>query len=471
MSIKDIHTVYFLGIGGIGMSALARWFKHNAFQVEGYDRTSTPLTDELENEGIRIHFNDEVSAISQEVLKNKAGTLVVYTPAIPKEHKIYNYLKSGEYTLMKRSQLLGLVTDEMFTVAVAGTHGKTTTSSMIAHILKASSLNCTAFLGGIATNYNSNLILNEEGGTNLVAVVEADEFDRSFLTLHPNIAVVTSADADHLDIYSDESDLQNSFRDFISQVRKSGHLFIEDAVANTLFKETIFFDSLKDVSVSRYSLEKGDFVAKNLRVEEGSFVFDFQGPQNYIEALKLFVPGFHNVENAIAAIAVALQLGIKEQKIKEAIASFRGVKRRFEYVLRSPQLVYIDDYAHHPTEIDAFLRSVKALYPGKKVTVIFQPHLYSRTRDFVEGFAKSLNLADEVWLLDIYPAREKPIEGVSSQLIFDKLHSVEKRMCKFEDFHQLLKKGHTEVLVTIGAGDIGQMVEPIKNMLLNSDNK
>jgi UDP-N-acetylmuramate--alanine ligase len=464
LKLDELKNIYFLGIGGIGMSALARWFNHNGYAVSGYDKTPTPLTDELEQEGIYVHFEDSLKEVPQEVLKDKAHTLVVYTPAIPVEHQVKDYLQAQGYEMLKRSKVLGLLTEQMFTVAVAGTHGKTTTSSMIAHLLKASGLDCAAFLGGIAQNYNTNMLINEKKGAETIVVVEADEFDRSFLALHPNIAVVTSADADHLDIYKDKHDLENAFKDFIGQVVDGGEVYVQNKI-----KDMLASAHENRLKVNAYGLEGGAYRAENLHVAKGAFVFDAVGPDFRFDKLELYVPGFHNVENALAAIAVGHRLKIGEDKIRRAIATFGGVKRRFEYVYRSEDLVFIDDYAHHPVEIEAFLKSVRALYPEKKITAVFQPHLYTRTRDFAEGFSESLSLADEVYLLDIYPAREKPIEGVSSQIIFDKLTSPQKTLCSKEQLLEALKDQKPEVIVTIGAGDIAQLVDKIKKQLRITD--
>ncbi|UII29236.1 UDP-N-acetylmuramate--L-alanine ligase [Fulvivirga maritima] len=457
MKLDSYHSVYFIGVGGIGMSALARWFAHNGYKVSGYDRTPTALTQKLEEEGVAIHYEDKVENIPAEIIENKEKSLVIYTPAIPASHKEYNHLKDHGYEIKKRSAVLGLISEQFFTVAVAGTHGKTTTSSMVSHILKSAGKDITVFLGGIATNYNSNFIANNTDKA--VAVVEADEFDRSFLTLSPDLAVVTSADADHLDIYGDKDKLQNSFKDFIHKLRHNGKLYINDKIAKELVD-----DSFEGI-VNTYGMNRGQFFASNVTMNNGFFQFDYQDAQSKIERLMLGVPGFHNVENVTAAIAIGLELGLSEEDIRKGVESYRGVKRRFEYVLRSEQIVFVDDYAHHPVEITAFLSSLKALYPDRKVTAIFQPHLFTRTRDFAVEFSESLSLADEVILLDIYPAREEPIEGVSSELLLENITIDKKELCTKEQLINNLEEKELEVVATIGAGDIDKLVEPIKEML------
>ena len=456
MNIRDYHIVFFIGVGGIGMSALARWFNANGFKVYGYDRTETPLTKELFKEGISIHYEDQIDLIPNQLYDGKG--LVIITPAIPKSHKQMNHLKDQGFELHKRSQILGMISDQFTTVAVAGTHGKTTTSSMIAHLLKSAGLDVTAFLGGIATNYNTNFIANR-GSDKVIAVVEADEFDRSFLTLHPDIAVITSTDADHLDIYGNKDALKDSFKVFIKQVKAAGKLFVTEAVANDLdVSNTKIFNRT-------YGLNRGQFFASNITIVDGFFVFNYCDEQYNIDNIKLGVPGFHYVENAVVAIAVALALGASPEEVKAGIESYTGVKRRFEYILRSEQIVFVDDYAHHPTEIEAFLKSLKALYPDRKITAIFQPHLYTRTRDFMDGFAESLSLADEVILLGIYPAREAPIPGITSEVIFEKLQVSAKVSTTKSELEGLLADKDLEVVATIGAGDIDQLVSPIKQQL------
>jgi UDP-N-acetylmuramate--alanine ligase len=455
--LKQYKYIYFLGIGGIGMSALARWFKINGFEVAGYDRTSTALTDTLQKEGILVHFEDSVKMIPAEFLQNTTQTLVVLTPAVPVDHLGYNYLKSNGFTIQKRSQVLGLIAGGMFTIGIAGTHGKTTTSSMTAHLLRHAGVNCAAFLGGITQNYGTNMLLNEPADdlSQVPCVVEADEFDRSFLTLFPEIAVVTSTDADHLDIYGSHASVLDSFSAYVSQIKPTGRLFMRTGLK--------LADKTR-AQVAEYSLNEGDYYAENVHIESACFVFDAVYPGGRIKNLTLQVPGFHNVENAIVAIAVGLEIGLSEEQIRSGINSFGGVKRRFEYYLKTDTKVLIDDYAHHPAEVSAFLSSAKALYPDRHVTAIFQPHLYSRTRDFAEEFAQSLSLADSVVLLDIYPARELPIPGVTSDLIFD-LITCDKVLCTKSELVELIKNRSTDVVATIGAGDIDRYIEPIKTVL------
>ena len=460
MKIKDLHIVYFIGIGGIGMSAIARWFNQNGVTVHGYDRTETSLTRALVDEGIDIHYDDDVKLLPDSLINDKKGSLVIYTPAIPKDHKEFNFLKGAGHELMKRSEVLGLITKNSFTVAVAGTHGKTTTSSMVAHLLKNSGRDIAAFLGGLSTNYNSNFLINKELTNETVTVVEADEFDRSFLTLYPDMAIVTSMDADHLDIFGDKDALRASFGDFICQIKEGGHLFINDNIEYKGLAANALCDH------ASYGINRGQFFAVNLRISGDTFVFDFSSKGQLIKGLSLGVPGYHNVENMVAAIVVAVSLGLDETSIREGVATYRGVKRRFEYVARQKNVIYIDDYAHHPTEIKAFLKSVKDMYSDKKITVIFQPHLYSRTRDFADEFAESLSLADRVLLLDIYPAREQPIEGVTSELLYRNIKT-DKQMCRKEDVVKILGQNEIEVLVTLGAGDIDQLVLPIKEHIMS----
>ncbi len=456
MKLEQYDSVYFLGIGGIGMSAIARWFKHKGLRVAGYDRTPTPLTHELIEEGMEIHFDDRIEFIPGYISKEK--TLVVFTPAIPKNHIEHTYLNDQGFTIIKRSEVLGLLTKNYKTVAVAGTHGKTTTSSLIAHILKCAGINMVAFLGGITTNYASNLVIHGEVNPTTVVVVEADEYDRSFLRLFPEIAVVTSADADHLDIYGDHANMLISFKDFINQINKGGNLIIHESISTLANRVEITKDT--------YGMSQGQFFAGNITANGGFFEFDLHGFGKKIEKIQLGVPGFHNMENAIAAILVALKLGIDESLIRKALASFTGVKRRFEFIIKKNDLVYIDDYAHHPTEIEAFLTSLKAMYKGRKISVVFQPHLFTRTRDFAEGFSKSLSLADEVLLMDIYPAREEPIPGVTSDMLFANITSAVKIRCNKTDIMQKLQDLDIEVLATVGAGDIDLFVKPIRELLM-----
>lgn len=458
MKLADYENIYFLGIGGIGMSALARWFLKQGLKVSGYDRTATTLTEALQKEGMHIHFEDGIQFIPEEVSNNKDKTLVIFTPAIPKDHAEYNYLKEKNYPILKRSEVLGLVSRDYVTVAVAGTHGKTTTSSMVAHLLKTAKKSMVAFLGGITTNYESNLVMHGTASSDTIAVAEADEFDRSFLRLFPKIAIVTSADADHLDIYGDHESLITSFKEFISQIDKGGQLIIHESINEKLASE------IHHVNKNIYSMSRGQFFAGNITAKGGFFEFDLHG-FGKVEHIRLGVPGFHNIENAVAASIAAWHCGVDLPTIKKGLESFAGVKRRFEFVIRHERLVYVDDYAHHPTEIEAFLRSMKSMYPRRKLTVVFQPHLYTRTRDFAEGFSQSLSIADEVLLMDIYPARELPLPGVDSDMVFKNITSGVKIRCGKNDLLMQLDKLAIEVLATIGAGDIDTFVEPIRNML------
>ncbi len=450
MELSKINRVYFVGIGGIGMSALARYFAKRGVLVCGYDKTRTNLTIALENEGILISYLDEESVLPVSFTENHPDSLVVYTPAIPKNSNILNHFKDNGFDLKKRSEVLGIISEEMFCIAVAGTHGKTTTSSMIAHILTDTGFGCTAFLGGITSNYNSNVLY----GKNNVVVVEADEYDRSFLTLHPDVAVITSMDADHLDIYGDESHLHDSFNLFADQIKENGKLFIKDG--------------LQMHGITYSANANSALKAENIHVKNGNFVFDFNDGYTTIKELSLAMPGKHNVENAIAAIGVALSLGIHPKSIKKAVASFKGVKRRFETLVNTPSHIYIDDYAHHPEELRACFDAVRQLHPDKKLTVIFQPHLFTRTRDFADEFAKVLSTVDELILLEIYPARELPIEGINSQFLLDKITCGEKELCGKDLVLTHIKSKKPELLLTVGAGDIDTLVEPLKNTLNNA---
>lgn len=445
MELRNIQRVYLVGIGGIGMSGLARYFNHLGYTVCGYDKTSTPLTTALHAEGMPIVFEDKAELIPAEFHKPDASTLIIYTPAIPKDSAILNFFKDGGFDLQKRSQVLGIISKGMFTVAVAGTHGKTTTSSMIAHILKDSGTDCSAFLGGIASNYNSNVLY----GKNNIVVVEADEYDRSFLTLHPDIAVITSMDADHLDIYGDHQHLTDSFRLFASQIKPGGKLIRRQGLP-------------LDTGLTYGIVADADAIAQNVRIENGSFIFDFKNSSVTIPNIELGIAGTHNIENAVAAIQTALYLNVEPGAIYSALTSFRGVKRRFEYILKTPEHIFIDDYAHHPEELRACISSIKKLYPTKKLTTIFQPHLFTRTRDFVDGFAEVLDMTDELLLLDIYPARELPIDGVDANMILSRMKLQNKRLCGMQESVELVKQQQPELLLTVGAGDIDQLVELLK---------
>lgn len=440
------------------MSALARWFNVNGFSVSGYDKTPTSLTDTLAEEGISVIFEDSVQQIPALYKLDPSQTLVVYTPAIPANHQQMAYFRANGFETQKRSQVLGWITRNLRTVGVAGTHGKTTTSSMVAHLLRSAGVNCTAFLGGITQNYGTNFLLNEptDRPEEVVCVVEADEFDRSFLTLFPDLAIVTSTDADHLDIYGEHNALLDSFRAYVGQIKAGGTLFM---------KKGLQLREGAAVDVQEYSLNEGNYRSENLCIVNSRFVFDIVYPGGRIDAIPMMIPGYHNVENAIAATAVALRLGVSPGQIREGLSTYRGVKRRFEYIIESKEVVYIDDYAHHPTEIEAFLSSVKALYPGRHVTAIFQPHLFTRTRDFADGFADSLSLADRLILLDIYPAREQPIEGVNSEMLLAKVNLEDKIILSKEAIIDELRRTTNDIVVTIGAGDIDKLVGKIKEIL------
>ncbi len=448
MKLSNIKRVYLVGIGGIGMSGLARYFAHLGLPVYGYDKTNTPLTTELANEGINVIYEDNESLIPADFHLPDEYTLIIYTPAIPKNSEILNFFINNGFQLFKRSQVLGLLSEGMYTIAVAGTHGKTTTSCMVAHILKHSGKDCSAFLGGIATNYNTNVLY----GMNNIMVVEADEYDRSFLTLHPDIAIVTSMDADHLDIYGDHSHLTESFKLFVSQLKPGGNVIAKQGLD---INHTIAY-SIK---------EQADAYAENLRIDGGEFYFNFKNKNISINNIHLGIPGIHNVENSVAAIQAALLVNVEPEEIKAALTAFTGVKRRFEYIVKTSKHIYIDDYAHHPEELRAAITSVNRIYPDKKLTAIFQPHLFTRTRDFADGFAEVLSMVDELILLEIYPARELPIEGVNSQMLLDKMALANKRMLSKAETLAVVEQEQPELLLTVGAGDIDQLVKPLKELL------
>ncbi|WGH75166.1 UDP-N-acetylmuramate--L-alanine ligase [Tenacibaculum tangerinum] len=442
MNLKTIHNVYFIGIGGIGMSAIARYFSVNGKVVAGYDKTPTPITKSLEEIGIEIHFEDAVNNIPITFLSTQK-TLVVYTPAIPKNHLELNYFINNGYTVLKRAEILGEITKHTFCLAVAGTHGKTTTSAILGHIMQPEK--ATSFLGGIAENYNSNLILGEAK----VSVVEADEFDRSFLKLAPNIACVTSMDADHLDIYGENEFLQQSFREFASKV--SDTLIVAKGLP------------LKGIT---YAVnEEADYKAHNVRIATGNYVFDVQTPTSEIKNIAFHLPGKHNMMNALAALAMADVYGVSLENIKTQLGSFKGVQRRFSYKIKTEDMVLIDDYAHHPAEIKAVAQSIREMYPKEHVLVVFQPHLFSRTRDFADDFAQALSLFNEVLLLDIYPAREVPIKGITSSWLLEKITTDAKKLVTKEKLSDEIIKSASKVVVMLGAGDIGLLVDEVKNKL------
>ena len=458
--MQHIRYVYLLGIGGIGMSALARYFKADAKVVSGYDKTPTPLTDSLVSEGIEIHFDDDVNCIPFAIRNatNKTEVLVILTPAVPANHSELVFFKSNGYEIAKRSKVLGMLSADHFTLAVAGTHGKTTTSTLLAHILHSAGLNCSAFLGGISTNFKSNLLIGDSSKPDHKVVVEADEFDRSFLTLFPNLAIITSMDADHLDIYGDPNEMQNTYRVFAAQVKREGLLLYKQGLE-------IGNPQCRKMTYSIKANEAADFRGENIRVENGEYKFTLETPALKIENLTLGLPGRHNVENAVAASGLALECGVSPSALKQALASFKGAQRRFEVQVKNENTVYIDDYAHHPEELRAAISSARELYPDKKIAGIFQPHLYSRTRDFADGFAESLSLLDTLYMIELYPARETAIPGVNSQMILDKVSIVDKYLVSRNDLLIKLTNEKPEVLLTLGAGDIDQLVKPIAQLL------
>jgi UDP-N-acetylmuramate--alanine ligase len=452
--MNNIQSIYFIGIGGIGMSNLARYFMTKGKKVAGYDRTETPLTKDLVTEGAGIHYTDDVKLIP-DYCKDKESTLVVYTPAVPTENKEVRYFQGNEFTIQKRAQVLGIITKSSKALCCAGTHGKTTTSGMLAHILKQSHLDCNAFLGGILKNYGSNLMLSDKSE---FTVVEADEYDRSFHWLHPYMALIISVDPDHLDIYGTEEEYLKSFEKFTSLIQQGGALVMKHNIK--LSPKTG-----KDVRIYTYSMDKGDFHAQNIKIGNGEIRFDFVTPKETIADIQLGVPIKINIENGIGSMALAWLNGATADELRHGMTTFMGAKRRFDFLLKTDKIVMMDDYAHHPEELAASITSVKELYPDRKLTGIFQPHLYTRTRDFAPEFARSLSLLDELILLDIYPAREKPIEGVTSKIIFDKVTCL-KTLCNKEELLPLLEnKNDLEVLLTVGAGDIDQLLGPIKDIL------
>jgi UDP-N-acetylmuramate--alanine ligase len=444
MNLNQIHNVYFIGIGGIGMSALARYFQYIGKKVVGYDKTPTQLTDELQAIGLEIHFEDNIHLIPEDFYVE--NTLVIVTPAVPVSHSEWNYFIEREYNIKKRAEVLGIITKDTYCFAVAGTHGKTTTSSILGHVLYESGVDVTAFLGGIVENYNSNLI----GSGKTVTVVEADEFDRSFLHLHPNVSCVTSMDADHLDIYGDAASIEESFREFAAKT-SSENLYVIKGLP--LEGNTIGVNN------------DADFSAQNIRIENGFYMFDVKTPTEVVRNVKFGLPGHHNLTNALLAFAMAKSYGVSNEKISAALASFKGVRRRFSFQIREEKLVYIDDYAHHPTEINAVHQAVRELYPGKKIIAAFQPHLFSRTKDFVDGFAESLSKFDEILLMEIYPARELPMEGVNSTWLLSKIDNPNKKLVNKDQLFTSFENSDAEVFITIGAGDIGELVKDLKKAL------
>lgn len=451
VQLADIKKVYFIGIGGIGMSAIARYFKFHGREVSGYDKTETVLTKQLVAEGIPVHYDDNLE------LAPKDADLVVYTPAIPKDHSELNFYRNNNIPLLKRSEVLGVITEGSFNICVAGTHGKTTISTMIAHLLRHTGYGCNAFLGGVAVNYNSNYWSD----TRNVCVVEADEYDRSFLRLSPDMAVISAMDPDHLDIYGTPEAMEDAYIEFSKRVKLGGWMISKHGLSRGA--------ALESTHQLTYSLNDtgADIHAENIRMENGSYHFNVVTRLWKLDDITLNMGGLHNIENVIAAIMIAHHLGIADDKIKAAVADFRGVKRRFEYMIKTPSLVFVDDYAHHPEELRALISGARKLFPGKKCTVIFQPHLFTRTRDFAKEFAASLDLADEVVLLPIYPARELPIEGVTSNLILDQMRIENKQILDKAQVLEFIKQQHNEnwLLITAGAGDIDTLLQPIKTSI------
>ncbi len=455
MEMNEIKSVYFIGAGGIGMSALERYFLSRGKRVGGYDRTPTELTDILMTEGIELHFEDNVQLIPA-VFLDKTHTLVVRTPAVPADHTELNYFLENDFVIQKRAQVLGTITASSRALCVAGTHGKTTTSTMAAHLMRQSHLGCTAFLGGISMNYHSNLIVDEKSP---YTVIEADEFDRSFHWLHPEITAITSTDPDHLDIYGTQDAYLESFRHYTSLIRPGGALLLH---RNVEIKPQV----TEGVQIYTYDRTEGDFHAENIRIGGGEITFDFVTPWHSISDVSLGVPVSINIDNSIAAMAMALLAGATAAEIKTAMGTFRGVERRFDFKIKTPEKAFLTDYAHHPTEIEQSIRSLKELYPGKKLTVVFQPHLYSRTRDFQREFADALSLSDAVILTDIYPARELPLEGITSEVVFHQLRpDMERYLCTKEGVVQRLNQTDTDLVAVLGAGDIDTIVPQLQALL------
>lgn len=445
MSISKKH-IYFVGIGGIGMSALARYFVATGNTVAGYDKTPSDITRALQDLGVSIHFEDSISNIPN-AFKDSDKTLVVYTPAIPRSHSQLNYFIAQNFEIKKRSQVLGTITQNTFCFAIAGTHGKTTTTSILGHLLKECNVKMTAFLGGVSENYNSNLIQN---GTEITAV-EADEFDRSFLTLSPDYACITSMDADHLDIYGDASELIKSFQDFSKKIKPGGKLFVRQGLP------------LKGIT---YAIEEdADYTTENIQINNGSYTFNIKTPDGILKGFTFHLPGRHNLSNALVALAMCLSYGLPHSKLVAALKTYKGVKRRFTYQIKEKDLVFIDDYAHHPKELNAVHQAVREMYPTDRVLAVFQPHLFTRTKDFADEFAFELSQFDEVLLLDIYPAREEPIKGITSQLLLDKITAASKKLTTKANLVSDIKKSTAKIILTIGAGDIGEEVKTIKKAL------
>jgi len=449
MKFSQIHTVYFIGIGGIGMSAIARFFNSQGKRVLGYDKTETVLTKTLANEGVEIHYSDWGESVLEALSKEE--TLVIYTPAIPANHGEYNALKNSGFNIIKRAKALGIISEEKETYAVAGTHGKTTTSSIMAHVLYETKASCNAFIGGITTNYKSNCLINESSQR---VVVEADEFDRSFLELSPDYSIITSMDADHLDIYGEADELKRSFVEFIEKTNTTGLIFAHSSLDLSLYtgKTSILTYGFDSVS---------NWKGQNLRYVDGQLFFDVENDGRFYNDIQFGLPGKHNAENALAVFGMLIETGVSEEEVRKSFVSYLGVKRRFEYHTRRDDLVIIDDYAHHPQELSAFLGSVKEIYPAKKITAVFQPHLFSRTNDFMDEFATALEVVNELYLLDIYPARELPMEGVTSDVLLGRVNLKSKAMSSKSNIVDDLKKSSHEVIVIVGAGDIDTCINPI----------
>lgn len=449
MKLNTYHNIYFVGIGGIGMSALAKYFHEQNKKISGYDKTPSDNTKTLEDLGINISYSDDIETIDPKYLQS-SETLVVYTPAIPNSNVILNYFNSNHFTVLKRSEILGMITKDTFCFAVAGTHGKTTTTSILGHLMFEANQNMTAFLGGISENYNSNLIQNGSETT----VVEADEFDRSFMTLSPNFACITSMDADHLDIYGDKESLKQSFLDFSKNISNDGKLFVHESLS---------------VEGITYGIDSNaDYAAQNIKIVEGAYHFDLKTPNSILRNFRFHLPGSHNLNNAVAALAMALEFGCTKEKLQKGLNSYRGVKRRFSYKIKEQSFVFIDDYAHHPKEIDAVYQAITEMHPNRKVTAVFQPHLFSRTQDFGEEFAHSLSVFDAVLLLEIYPARELPITGINASWLLEKITAPFKKLVTKSALFDVIKSIDNPVLVTMGAGDIGTLVEPLSKKILHA---
>jgi len=465
MNLDLPKHIYLIGIGGIGMSALARYFNAKGKNVCGYDKAQSTLCKQLENEGIKIHYNDGVENIPQ-IIQNATYNeiLVIYTPAIPKQNIELNFFSDKGFKLYKRAEVLGMISKQSYTIAVAGTHGKTTTSAILAHILQNAGKQTTAFLGGISKNYNTNLLLAEKGN---ILIVEADEYDRSFLQLQPDIAIITSVDVDHLDIYKNKEDLHVAFKQFVSQIKQKGVLLVEESIA-------IDFPVPEAGAKLSYSAStKADYYAENIKVKAGKMIFDMtalnimpgMNCEKKQEDLELILPGVHNVSNAVAAAAAACYLGLSCEDVIQGLSTFEGIKRRFDVHINNKNLAYVDDYAHHPKEVSSTIIAAKQLFPDREITVIFQPHLFSRTQDFAHDFAESLSLANQLILLDIYPARELPIEGVNAKMLLNLCTNPRKETCSKEELLKVLEQEELDVLLTLGAGDIDTLVEPIKHLL------